>query len=379
MRCLPQVKIPQIAGNVLHDWHAEIVAIRAFNCWLLDSCRSLTSEVTENAAAETPRVVEKTMAGELVEASAFDASVWLRERGIEERTPQTLQPFAIRDDVHIFMYCSEAPCGDASMELVMAAQDDATPWETPATLENDTAATEPSLKGRGSFSELGIVRRKPSRPDAPPTLSKSCSDKIVQAQFLSLLSSSTSLIVHPGNAYLTSLVLPSSQLVPAAISRAFLPGGRMGALRENVELAWQGGYNCRWFSAEATDLEFRWSRRQSTGQTLIPSNITAVYTPHFQETLIGGVLQGRKQFDPRGASKICRRALLGAVIEVATAAGTIALVDLLKKSSYLNVKESSVLTDRRKVKNDIRKVLTPEGWVKNTGDDWWVFSETGKV
>lgn len=56
--------------------------------------------------------------------------------------------------------------GDASMELVMAAQDDPTPWlldEFSSKDLGDTGHDAPVgiLHGRGFFSELGIVRRKP--------------------------------------------------------------------------------------------------------------------------------------------------------------------------------------------------------------------------
>ena len=370
MRCLPQSKISQIAGNALHDWHAEIVAIRAFNRWLLDSCRSLAT-------------AEAQQRGPNVEAG-LDASIWLRQRSPEECIDSSPQPFAIRDDVEVFMYCSEAPCGDASMELVMAAQDDATPWAVPSqpkpsvesTASAETVAEPSSLRGRGFFSELGIVRRKPSRSDAPPTLSKSCTDKIAQTQFLSLLSCTTSLVVHPGNAYVKSLVIPSSQLVPESVERAFGPSGRMKPLQESTLSDWTGGYRPRWLSAIPTCLEFEASRRQMTSQPLIPSNLTAIYTPHFQETLIGGVLQGRKQFDPRGASKICRRGLLATVIEVALIVGALEVADLLKSSRYRDIKENGRLAPRRALKSEVRKVLAPDGWSRNVGDDEWSVHET---
>jgi len=51
------------------------------------------------------------------------------------------------------------------MELTMAAQDDASPWAAPpSTLELPLATDTPQypiLQGRGYFSELGVVRRKP--------------------------------------------------------------------------------------------------------------------------------------------------------------------------------------------------------------------------
>jgi tRNA-specific adenosine deaminase 1 len=50
------------------------------------------------------------------------------------------------------------------MELIMAAQEDATPWSLPLTASDGPSTgetTESLLHGRGYFSELGIVRRKP--------------------------------------------------------------------------------------------------------------------------------------------------------------------------------------------------------------------------
>lgn len=41
MKCLPQSKLPLAKGNVLHDWHAEVLAIRGFNRWLVDECEEL--------------------------------------------------------------------------------------------------------------------------------------------------------------------------------------------------------------------------------------------------------------------------------------------------------------------------------------------------
>ena len=44
MRCLPHSKLTLAKGNVLHDWHAEVLVIRAFNRWLVDACADLARE-----------------------------------------------------------------------------------------------------------------------------------------------------------------------------------------------------------------------------------------------------------------------------------------------------------------------------------------------
>lgn len=136
MKCLPAAKVPQARGFVLHDWHAEVIAVRAFNRFLLDGCLELA------ACPNKP------------------SSVLRRREANEVSESQGLQPFTIRENLKIHMYCSEAPCGDASMELVMDAQEDATPWPLTVPVPVEEGLVK-SLPGREYFSELGIVRRKP--------------------------------------------------------------------------------------------------------------------------------------------------------------------------------------------------------------------------
>ncbi|KAJ9637212.1 hypothetical protein H2201_001609 [Coniosporium apollinis] len=359
MKCLPSSKLPLAHGNVLHDWHAEILAIRAFNSFLVKECANL-----------------------LVDASSSTA--FIRQRDEAEMSSTLFQPFAIKDDVGIHMYCSEAPCGDASMELTMDAQDDPTPWDMPLSTNSATAAESPDtpiagLHGRGYFSELGVVRRKPSRPDAPPTLSKSCTDKLALKQCTSLLSSLMSLLLVPTTAYLHTLVLPASQHVPAATERAFGPGGRMSALSPCLTGKWEGGYKYTPFEVKSTSKEFEWSRRsEAAQQKMIGCNLSAVYTPYWQETVIGGVLQGRKQFDPKGASRICRRNMWMAVADIAAVLATPALVRATRKRRYAEVKDDGLQADRRKVIKDA-KGMALKGWVENAGDGIFALDESSRV
>lgn len=140
------MKVPGTQGFVLHDWHAEILALRAFNHFLLQECLSLIQDPSVSSSI-------------LVRAGA-------------SRDNKARQPFAVREAAKIHMYCSEAPCGDASMESVMDAQEDATPWRVTSP---DTAdAVSSKLRGRGNFSELGIVRRKPGRSPQITKLRRLC-------------------------------------------------------------------------------------------------------------------------------------------------------------------------------------------------------------
>ncbi|KAF1829020.1 tRNA-specific adenosine deaminase [Decorospora gaudefroyi] len=348
MKCLPSNKLPHAHGNILHDWHAEIIAIRAFNRYLLDQCL-------------------------LISTPPYPTSPFIRQLTSQDhaKSPSEQQPFTIRDHVSIHMYCSEAPCGDASMELTMALQPDATPWTSaPPTLQTaiPSPSLEPttlSLRGRSNFSHLGIVRAKPSRPDAPPTHSKSCTDKLCLKQATSLLSSTTSLLMSPRNAYIKTLVLPESQLVAGACERAFAPTGRLKELNAG---GWTGGYALNPFTVQPTSREFTWTRRaRPAAEKAVPSNLSAVWTPNWQETLIGGVLQGRKQTDPRGASRISRRGMWMEAIRLAGQLGIPAVLDVLRKKTYGDTKTGEEVESRERVKSDVRRVLG--GWVVNAGDD----------
>ncbi|KAF4774132.1 adenosine-deaminase [Colletotrichum scovillei] len=374
MKCLPASKLPLAKGNALHDWHAEVLAIRAFNRYLLDECdaHSQGSSPTSNIITRRP-------------PSAI--------------SPSSPQPFAIRDGVTLHMYCSEAPCGDASMELTMAAQEDASPWDLPPSSSSSTTSpgvTTPTsapvlgtttdttpLPGRAYFSHLGIVRRKPARGDAPPTTSKSCSDKLALKQCTSLLASLTSLLIHPGNAYISSVVLPESEFSATGCERAFSASGRMKAVVDEAA-RWKGGYRFSPFEVRTTSREFEFSKRRVRGRAgaekIAASNLAAVWTRGggVDEGTMGGVLQGRKAFDVRGASLVSRRRMweLGAAVaeRVATEEGgdDDEVGGLLRRAldvdAYGKVKGGEMLACRREVKEAVRRVALA-GWVVNVGDE----------
>jgi tRNA-specific adenosine deaminase 1 len=252
------------------------------------------------------------------------------------------------------------------MELTMAGQRDATPWEKPQAVGPD------GLLGRGNFDQLGIVRRKPSRPDAPASLSKSCTDKLALKQCTSLLSGLVSLLVHPKNVYLSSLVLPHSQYVEGAVHRAFSAKGRMEPLVRQESLKWTGsGYKFTPFTVRTTSKEFTFSKRAGGGEHgTVSSNLSAVYTPRRQEVLINGMLQGRKAVDPRGASCVSRRVMWASVLELAVRLGIPALVAALEKATYAEVKAAERLGGRELVKSLARDEAL-QGWRRNDGDDDW--------
>ncbi|RYC59372.1 hypothetical protein CHU98_g6826 [Xylaria longipes] len=403
MKCLPSPRLPQARGNVLHDWHAEVLAIRAFNCFVLDECRALASGAKSSSAFIWHRgSSEVTSSSGYVEINCAEEMTW---HG---------QPFAWREDVRLYMYCSEAPCGDASMELTMASQADATPWAIPtlspqenppsAILTPTTLGQETLLPGRAYFSQLGIVRRKPSRGDAPPTLSKSCSDKLSLHQCTSLLSSLASLLVNPEHAYISTLILPAAQYSASGCRRAFSDGrdkdenegivqqqARMAALATQTQQ--DGGYAFRPFSVETTDVEFAFSRRSTTTHSVEPHR----NNPKRRAARPQGVGSRRPGRELRQ-----RRRMWGLAVEVAdlltsTEPNVLQIRDALGATSpladaetgkgkgrgkgellgasagvtYAHVKNCALLGPRGRVKDAARREAL-RGWVRNLGDEDFV-------
>jgi tRNA-specific adenosine deaminase 1 len=350
MKCLPASKLPLSTGTALHDWHAEILAIRSFNHLLLEECKAVASG----------------------KPSSFIRPRSSQECNLPDDPGWQGQPFALKDGVTLHMYCSEAPCGDASMELTMAAQDDAAPWEIPAS-PIVAEAPDSLLSGRAFFSRLGTVRRKPARGDAPPTLSKSCSDKLALKQCTSLLSSLTSLLVHPGNAYLSSVILPESQFSATGCARSFAATGRMQSVAGRT---WPGGYAFREFKVLTTSLEFAFSKREVTGRSsrTSASNLAVAWSAAgLDEGLVGGVLQGRKQFDGKGASLTSRKKMWALALDVARLDG-VGGEDVrrqLEAETYGDIKEGELLEGRKRVKEDVRSEAL-KGWVRNIGDESFI-------
>ncbi|KAM5488808.1 putative tRNA(Ala)(adenine(37)) deaminase [Microsporum audouinii] len=254
-KCLSTSQIAQCNGLVLHDSHAEILALRAFNHWLLEECKSALTHYKEkhincscigspydgtlNYKGPSTCSGSRFLQWNLESVERIENSRDSKNGNLQTSIPWP--PFRIKEDVNIWMYCSCAPCGDASMELCMAAQEDATPWDLPVPEAGDSeTSTEPPhalLNGRAHFSILGVVRRKPSRADAESTLSKSCSDKLALKQVTSILSFPTSLLVAPtSNAYISNIILPEDELNRVGCNRSFGNGetGRMRALNSCV-------------------------------------------------------------------------------------------------------------------------------------------------
>jgi len=101
----------------------------------------------------------------------------------------------------------------------------------------------------------------------------------------------------------------------------------------------------------------------------VASNLAVAWTAggEVEEGLIGGVLQGRKGFDVKGASLTSRRSMWAAAVAVAGMLGDEVISQGLRAESYDGVKGGELLEARRRVKEEVRREAL-KGWLRNTGD-----------
>lgn len=394
-KCLPAPSLPRCNGAVLHDCHAEVLALRGWNRWLL---------------AEIERLSKGGYVSRWVE---YRPHAHAQDGGSVAEPP--VKPFILRPDVRIYLFSTEAPCGDASMGLLIEStvqtHGDATAWpepeprsistsDPPPEPQLDTSTyppTAPPLHGRAYFSLLGLVRRKPSRADAEPTLSKSCTDKLTLKQLTSVLAWPVSLFVQrTENVYLKSLVLPVEKYDEGSFDRAF---GRLGG-GEGDEMEGMGGLAVKRFGvltfpteSNGASLVFPFSKPSSTcTPTASPpskaSNVSALWVADpnhgnslLNETLVNGVKQGAKQWGVQEfkMSGVCRRRMweVGRRVEDLLRqrdglGEDGAYLALLGRETYDEAKQGILDADRRSAKEDAVRILG--GWVRNEGDGAWGLS-----
>lgn len=151
-----------VHGDVLHDCHAEILVRRALRSWLLSR---LLRETAESA--------DRT--------SLIDG---LPPIFVRQAASDTMAPYCFAEGVELHLYCSTLPCGDVSSLNLLRQR--ARYGETNPFLSSekqDDSAYSPVehgvLRGRAFSSASGVfLRTKPGRPQAEPSISMSCTDKI---------------------------------------------------------------------------------------------------------------------------------------------------------------------------------------------------------
>lgn len=174
VKVLPDKVREYSKGTMVHDLHAEILVIRAFNRFIINECKQPESQYIEKHGTK----------------------------------------FKLKPHIKIGLLVTEPPCGDASMSSVVENSNDSRPWSSLDVISDDDI-----LRGRSHFHKLGVVRTKPGRLDSIATLSKSCSDKLCLKQLIGLNNCITSSFMD--TIYLDYLVVKSDQINMTDIRRCF--------------------------------------------------------------------------------------------------------------------------------------------------------------
>ncbi|KIW16019.1 hypothetical protein PV08_06070 [Exophiala spinifera] len=366
-KCLPSSAMVKCQGMVLHDSHAEILALRGLNCWLLSEAK----EVLSDPSYRSPFL-------------EFDLSG--PSNAARDQPSSPMPPLKLQQDISIHFFTTEAPCGDASMEILIKSMG---PGETEPWPVEDTALK--TLQGRGHFSLLGYVRRKPARADADQSHSKSCTDKLTVKQFTSVLSFPTDLFIQrTENAYIRTLIVYRDQYDSTGYERAFGRSGRLSNVcsldhpfridplpedfprfmydRANTD----SDHECK---AKVTNISALWIRCAGTA---------AATAADVVEVLMNGVKSGFKQWDqrPTKASIVSRYKLwqlahsmlpfirdeeeLHRPHHQAWADG---LSQSLSAETYAAAKSTILRADRITLKNGTTDALG--NWENNDGDYSW--------
>ncbi|KAJ8100129.1 adenosine deaminase/editase [Lipomyces tetrasporus] len=325
VKAISDSTVATAAGRILHDSHAEILAIRAFNRYLINECQNLD----DDQLYFSPCVVRS-----------------------DKAESQRFKRFRLDEKCRIYLLATEVPCGDASMEHVGAGTKES--WDA-SQLERGRP-----LKGREYFSEIGQVRTKPGRSDAPESLSKSCTDKLCLRQFTSLLLTPTTKVMETDGAYLDALIVPKSKINPHSFTRAF---GRQGRLARMSDLNGDRSFLFRPFEYWTYGLpQFEHSKESIEDENSKPSNISLIYVANIldAEAIVKGRKMGAKASSVHASSFTSRIRLTQDVIRLARMdAGS-------GRTMYLDLKRDSV---RQRQKDIGRRAL----------GNWWQTAEDNFV
>ena len=198
-----------LAGTLLHDSHAEILARRGFLLWLLHQ----------------------------IELAQSDKSPYIQQAG------DGGGGFVLSAEYRVVMVSTSTPCGDASIFLKETAE----PSMKKPRLDLSRTGAKPVVAGCDplepglGYHTTGHLRTKPGRGQR--TLSLSCSDKILKWNLLGLQGGLLSFLLA-ANIYLDTFIIADQTFSPDSMERAFYgradyPGVNQPALVK-VDLQFEG-------------------------------------------------------------------------------------------------------------------------------------------
>lgn len=293
-------------GFIVHDMHAEILALRLFNFFLLHEC-------------------------------AKESSIWVEQGGSNAK-------YRLKPSVKLALFVTEPPCGDCSMEYLASSLDSNEPWTEQAEL----FLNDQFHRGRNNFDRVGVVRTKPGRPDSLISYSKSCSDKLCLKQLTGICNTTTALIFDP--IYLDYLVV--NGVKTKNFERCFI--NRLSGIEPRVHHLKLLHY---------TNDGYEYHKAQDKEPS--PVSLLYIVPSQFVQVLNNGIKNGAaaaKNKTPKAGTEsiICNQSFITAFNKLISTPSTIA------SPTYLQLKRSQV--NRERLKNIGKTTL--QNWKPTDDDEF---------
>ncbi|KAG8964184.1 hypothetical protein FRC03_002128 [Tulasnella sp. 419] len=351
-KCLPVSKMSP-KGNILHDCHAEVLARRGYVRWIYEEIARIDS------------------AGYLF----VTGSEWIEECTHEKTDESEIsRRFKLKDGVKIHMYVSTLPCGDASTLCIALAQLEENPDMAKLKSEHQlpSAGDNRIVRGRNNYSAYGALRTKPGRSDAEPTLSMSCSDKILLWTMTGLQGAHLSMIMDP--TYLDEIVVGDVQLSDRDTMRIECQRAFNERMRTSLsEIA--PPFQHRAPIVSFTSQNFVHSKSQVSSRPdrsdIVSAAECVIWIADSRETLealTGGIRRGADlrtaSLSPRARSKLCKASLFELHRDTLESLG----LGPLSSGTYFESKQ--LAKEYQNIKHILRGSAGPlNGWVIS-GKQW---------
>ncbi|SSD59524.1 related to tRNA-specific adenosine deaminase 1 [Saccharomycodes ludwigii] len=312
-------------GRILHDCHAEILALRGFNTVLLMQINNKNGYLLEPT--------------EQVEPGA-----------------KLYRKFRIKDTLKFALYISQLPCGDCSMEEEGANTetiDIIRDFTDDNVLQYVNADIKTILRGRFNYKKKNVVRTKPGRADSKITYSKSCSDKLCLKQVLSICNALTYFYLE-SPVYLDSIIVPN--LTPRNVQELKRSFRRLSSIDTFHPIDFESTTKCfinrKMKSDEEASLMCSCVLNIDNNQCFI------------QDGILNGVRNGYYTRGKRPLRKNCE-SILSRYHQWQKLFNDHETKETYK--SYLSFKLS--LNKRCVLRNEARKILSSDGWIETFMDD----------
>lgn len=316
VKATPNEELRRSNGRILHDCHAETIAIRGFNSVLL-------KEISAIRGGFKSYLIEESSKG-----------------------------YTVKNKWKFGLYISRLPCGDASMEFLECEDKNSgdlhfESWCKEGGQLSPTIQT--ILRGRDNYASKGFVRTKPGRADSSITLSKSCSDKLTLRQIFGLFNASN-WFLFDDMVFLEYLILPRKyQQYQSSLERCF---------HERVSTVDASLMNFLFCESEFID--------DKTDTNQVPGSISACLLNCTEKVIEESILNGIKNgFFVKGNNPL--RKNCHSVISRFGQWTDLKMACDKELGDYLTFKSS--LVDRTSYVKDSKNLLSSDGWVCTLSDN----------